>query len=446
MKQLKVSRLLVLVLAAGLVYVTSARADSPDGAQITPVVTVAPNLFAAGQLSNTFVCISNGNPSSSKSIGPGDVFKLTFDLSIGVVNSVAAPVLVNSSNLTATDFIVNLGSAPNEVDISYLGPGKRFVPGDSFCVKVTFTANSTIGSGKVTGEAPLAPGVYNKIDPKFTTISIVDLATGIQGMKGDKGEKGDSGPQGLPGPVGPQGPAGTAGATGLQGPAGPQGLQGPIGPTGATGLQGPAGPQGPKGLNWKGAWDPAAQYVADDAVSSGGSSWRAVRDNTNVVPVEGADWTIVAPKGDPGPQGSGGVTSVTASSPLSVTNATTAPNIALGIVPAINGGTGLSSPGAAGNFLRSNGTAWTSGPLSASDIPAGSGNYIQNTGSQQSAASFNISGNGTANILTATTQFNIGFDRILGISGTNNLFAGVGAGSASNTGFNNSFFGRAAGF
>jgi len=53
MKQLKVSRLLVLVLAAGLVDVTSARADSPDSAQITPVGTVAPNLFAAGQLSNT---------------------------------------------------------------------------------------------------------------------------------------------------------------------------------------------------------------------------------------------------------------------------------------------------------------------------------------------------------------------------------------------------------
>jgi hypothetical protein len=38
-----------------------------------------------------------------------------------------------------------------------------------------------------------------------------------------------------------------------------------------------------------------------------------------------------------------------------VTNPTTTPNISLGIVPAVNGGTGLNSAGAAGNFLRSNG-------------------------------------------------------------------------------------------
>src|SRR6185503_16443309 len=107
---------------------------------------------------------------------------------------------------------------------------------------------------------------------------------------------------------------------GPPGPVGPQGAQGPSGP------QGSPGPQGPKGLNWKGAWNAATKYVADDAVSSGGSSWRAVRNNTNVVPVEGADWTIIAQKGDTGPQGSGGLTAVSATSPLSVTNATTAPN------------------------------------------------------------------------------------------------------------------------
>src|SRR5215467_13599144 len=259
---------LLLALAFPLSQFMSARADSPDNSQITPVVTVAPNLFAAGQLSNTFVCISNGNPSSTKSIGPGELFKLTFDSSIGVVSSVAAPVLVNSSLLSASDFVVNLGPNPNEIDISYLGASKRFTPGDSFCVKVTFTANSAIGSGKVTVEAPPISGVYNKIDPKFTTISIVDFATGIQGMKGDKGDKGDPGPQG------------------------------------------PAGPQGPKG--------------------------------------------------DTGPQGPGSVISVSANTPLSVTNPTTAPNISLGIVPPVNGGTGLNSAGFSGNFLRSLGGTWTS--------------------------------------------------------------------------------------
>lgn len=49
-----------------------------------------------------------------------------------------------------------------------------------------------------------------------------------------------------------------------------------------------------------------------------------------------------------------------------------------GVLPVENGGTGLSSPGAAGNVLRSTGSGWTSSPLSGGDVPAGSGHYIQN--------------------------------------------------------------------
>ncbi|HEX5750801.1 MAG TPA: hypothetical protein VFZ09_31545 [Archangium sp.] len=51
-----------------------------------------------------------------------------------------------------------------------------------------------------------------------------------------------------------------------------------------------------------------------------------------------------------------------------------------------NGGTGLSSPGAEGNVLRSTGTGWISSPLSGGDVPSGSGHYIQNQdGSPQDA-------------------------------------------------------------
>src|SRR5262249_25640879 len=142
---------------------------------ITPVVTVAPNLFPVGQLSDTFVCISNGNPSSKNLIQSGDVFKLTFDPSIGVVTTVAAQALVNSSNLQAADFSASLGSEPNQIIISYVGESKRFIPGDGFCVKVTFTANNAIGSGKITCEALSRGGKqggYNDVDPKYTTISI----------------------------------------------------------------------------------------------------------------------------------------------------------------------------------------------------------------------------------------------------------------------------------
>src|SRR5437870_11383602 len=49
----------------------------------------------------------------------------------------------------------------------------------------------------------------------------------------------------------------------------------------------------------------------------------------------------------------------------------------------------------------------------ASGVSAGSGNYIQNSASQQASSNFNISGNGTAggtlsgNVLNATTQFKL---------------------------------------
>jgi hypothetical protein len=81
---------------------------------------------------------------------------------------------------------------------------------------------------------------------------------------------------------------------------------------------------------------------------------------------------------------------------------------------------------------------------------AGSGDYVQNRFSQQSGTNFNISGNGTvggtftANTVSATSQFNIGTGRVLGVAGFDNTFVGLLAGT-SNTGNGNSFFGSNAG-
>src|SRR5207253_1231003 len=77
----------------------------------------------------------------------------------------------------------------------------------------------------------------------------------------------------------------------------------------------------------------------------------------------------------------------------------------------------------------------------------GSGSYIQNTTAQQPSSNFAIDGTGSANILSATTQFNIGGNRILSTPGSNtNLFAGIQAGGAAGGGIDNSFFGNGAGF
>jgi len=84
------------------------------------------------------------------------------------------------------------------------------------------------------------------------------------------------------------------------------------------------------------------------------------------------------------------------------------------------------------------------GLIPVASVPTGSPNYIQNSMSQQATTNFNISGTGTADILNATTQFNLGGNRILSTPGTNNTFVGSLTG-ADNTGSGNSFFGSVAG-
>ena len=83
---------------------------------------------------------------------------------------------------------------------------------------------------------------------------------------------------------------------------------------------------------------------------------------------------------------------------------------------------------------------------------AGSGNYIQNTNTEQPGANFNISGNGTAsgtlsaNVVNATTQYNVDGQRVLNAStGNGSVFLGFSAGSASTAGVFNSVFGTNAG-
>jgi Chaperone of endosialidase len=122
-----------------------------------------------------------------------------------------------------------------------------------------------------------------------------------------------------------------------------------------------------------------------------------------------------------------------------------------GVLGASQGGTGIGpNPPFAGSFLRSDGTGWIQDGIHTSDIPAGSGNYIQNTTSQQGSTNFNISGDGTvggtmrANVLRTGSTFNINAVPVLSIGGTGNTFTGAAAGN-SNTGTFNAFFGNQAG-
>ncbi|MBK7801822.1 MAG: tail fiber domain-containing protein [Chloracidobacterium sp.] len=74
----------------------------------------------------------------------------------------------------------------------------------------------------------------------------------------------------------------------------------------------------------------------------------------------------------------------------------------------------------------------------------GGADFIQNSTSQQTG-NFNISGNGTANILSAAAQFDLAGQRILSAPATS-LFVGKNAGMQNNLGESNAFFGLNAGF
>ena len=57
------------------------------------------------------------------------------------------------------------------------------------------------------------------------------------------------------------------------------------------------------GLVWKGAWSSSTAYIANDAVSSGGSSYRCVLAHTNQAVTNTTYWAVVAQAGSQGPQG-----------------------------------------------------------------------------------------------------------------------------------------------
>ena len=124
-----------------------------------------------------------------------------------------------------------------------------------------------------------------------------------------------------------------------------------------------------------------------------------------------------------------------------------------GALASTNVGIGTATPSARLHVIGDTnlvGNLTVSGALNAT-LPTNSGSYIQNSTTQQTSSNFNISGNGTsggtlsANIVNASSQFNIGGTAVLRVPGTGNTIAGLLAGAANPTGTSNSFFGSLAG-
>ena len=94
------------------------------------------------------------------------------------------------------------------------------------------------------------------------------------------------------------------------------------------------------------------------------------------------------------------------------------------------------------NFATAIGSGAVVGTSDTVVVGKAAGTY---NGIARPADTIQIPGSLSAGILNAATQFNLGGSRILSNAGTNNVFAGIGAGAV-NTGSENSFFGRNAGF
>jgi hypothetical protein len=216
-----------------------------------------------------------------------------------------------------------------------------------------------------------------------------------------RGPAGPAGPTGAQGPQGLPGATGATGATGAQGPpvsfkgtwlagqsyaagdavgygggtyialvanAGRQPDVSPsywavlaqAGTAGAAGTAGPQGPQGPAGatgVNWRGAWTSAAGYLANDAVSYGGSTYLALSSSLASVPdASPSKWAVLAQAGSAGPTGPSGaaatvtvgtVTTGAAGTQASVTNSGTASAAVLNFtIP--QGAAGISGGGGGG--------------------------------------------------------------------------------------------------
>lgn len=192
---IRANSILALFLASVLVGI-SVPMTFAQVASSTVEFGVNPTLFAAGQASSAFLCVS-AKGIAPMALGNGDRFVFSFGSSIGTLTSVSTPLIVNSSTLAPADFSASVNPATHLVTITYNGSTKAFGYGDSICVKVNFTAAASTGSGDVSLISRFTPSINGK--SPFVAVSIVDFSAGPVGPQGPKGDTGPQGPGGVRG-------------------------------------------------------------------------------------------------------------------------------------------------------------------------------------------------------------------------------------------------------
>lgn len=211
-------------------------------------------------------------------------------------------------------------------------------------------------------------------DPTHWTLYTAVGATGATGVVGVTGA---TGIVGVTGSTGPTGPTGVVGVTGVTGPAGP---------TGVTGVTGP-------GTVWKGAFSNPTAYVANDIVSSAGSTWINILAYTSSATLPAADpthWSLYSSVGVTGPTGVVGVTGLTGPTGVVGVTGPTGPTGIVGVT-GVTGPTGVVGP---------TGVTGATGPSAVSDSVF----RIQDNGDTTKQLAFEVSGITTATTRTLTVQ------------------------------------------
>jgi hypothetical protein len=149
------------------------------------------------------------------------------------------------------------------------------------------------------------------------------------------------------------------------------------------------------GLMPKGAWSGATAYVAGDAVTSNGSSYRCKLAHTNQAPPNVTYWDLLASKGDTGATGAQG----------------------------IQGATGAQGPAGATGSSGANGATWYSGSSAPSDGSGVNGDYYFRTSNAdvylKTAGSWSISFNLAAITLANGAESTANKDQPNGYAGLN---------------------------
>jgi Chaperone of endosialidase len=196
-------------------------------------------------------------------------------------------------------------------------------------------------------------------------------------------------------------------------------------------------------LNFGGVFPGASRFLEVRVKPTGGGAYTVLNPRQSVT---SSPYAVMSLNAVNAVNAQAATTATTATTAINATNATNAVN-ATNATTATTATNATQLGGVAANqFVQTGDTRLTD---DRNPLP-NSTNYIQNTTSPQATSNFNVSGNGTAggtlsgNIVNATTQYDIGGDRVLAVRG-NNLTVGSSAGFAITTGGSNAFFGQAAG-